>query len=158
ALTSKKYDEAAQLAEQARRLNPQDLKAPDLLARIAKARAGAGMADRAAKVKRLVADANNAIVARRFDDAAKLLAEASQLSPDDPGVAKSQAVLKQGQGQLTAYSSAMSEANKSLSAKRYDDALRQVALALKIVPGDKDALDLQKQIEKAKIEGMSAQI
>src|SRR5262249_19283663 len=47
--------------------------------------------------------------------------------------------------------------NKALSAKRFDDALRDVALALKAAPGDKEALALQKQIEKAKTEAMAAQ-
>jgi tetratricopeptide (TPR) repeat protein len=157
ALTAKKYNDAKLLAEQARKLFPDDPKAADLLARISKGQDSAGMAERQAKVKRLLADANTASAAKRFDDAAMLLAEAAQLAPNDPAIAQAQAALKQSQGQMSAYTTAMADANKALLAKRYDDALKDVATALKVAPGDKDALGLQKQIQMAKTEAMAAQ-
>jgi tetratricopeptide (TPR) repeat protein len=147
ALGGQKFDEAVQLATQALKLFPTDKKAGDLLARATKARDGSGMAAKQAKFKQLITEANTAIAARRLDDAAKLLTEAAQITASDPALTQAQATLRQAQQQMTLYTNALADANKAFQAKRYDDALKATAAALKVYPGDKDALALQKQIE-----------
>jgi len=140
------------LLQDALKLFPNNKKAADLLAKATKDRDGTTMTDRQAQIKKLLTDANAAILAKRFDDAAKLIAEAGKIAPNDPAVAQVQASLRQVQSQMTAYMTAMTDANKALLAKRFDDASKDVAAALKAAPGDKDALALQAQIEQGKKE------
>jgi tetratricopeptide (TPR) repeat protein len=165
ALTAKRFDEAVQAATQAVQLQPSNQQARDLLASATKARDDAqramSAAEAQAKLKKLLDDANAAILAKRYDDADKLLAEAAKLSPNDTSVAKAQTALRNARQAMStaeaeakrrqqAYDTAMAAARSALQAKRYDDALKSVTVALQQMPNDKAALALRTQIEDAR--------
>lgn len=161
ALAAKRFDEAVQAATQAVQLQPADKPARDLLAQATKGRDESNRAAAAqlqARLKKLVEDANAAILAKKLDDADKLLAEAAKLGPRDAGVIKALAALRQARQAMAAseldakrrqqaYQKAITAARAALKAKRYDDALKSVSAALQQIPNDKDARALRAQVE-----------
>jgi tetratricopeptide (TPR) repeat protein len=164
-VTAKRYDEAVSTAEQSVRLVPASKAARDLLAHATKlrddAKSAMSTAAMQAQVNKLVEDAKSAILAKKLVDAERFLAQAAKLSPNDAGVVKTQAALKQAQNEMNAgeaemkrrqqaFATAMTSARAALQAKQFEDALKSVAAALQQMPNDKDALALRTQIEDAR--------
>ncbi|HLW67704.1 MAG TPA: hypothetical protein VKS79_20475, partial [Gemmataceae bacterium] len=165
ALAAGKLDEAAAAAQSAAQIDANNSELAQLQADLRKAQDAKLAEDTAMKNRRqqfneLLIKADQALAARKYDDATRLADDARKLFPTDPKLAEllsRVSAQKQGQIQMAAFTAAMNDAEKALQAKRYDDALKAVAAALKVSPGDKNALALQRQIERAKSDAMAAQ-
>jgi hypothetical protein len=165
ALAAGKFDEAAAAARSAAQIDATNSDLVQLQADLRKAQDAKQAEETAMKNKRqqfndLLTKAEQAFAGKKFDDSARLAEEARKLFPADPKLAdliSRISAQKQGQSQMAAFDAALNDAEKALQAKRYDDALKAVAAALKLAPGDRNALALQKQIETAKNEAMAAQ-
>jgi tetratricopeptide (TPR) repeat protein len=161
ALNDKQYDKAVQFFSEAKKLAPTNAEVLTALSKAEQTRTAedarlAGMKEkeqemhRAEQVRQLVSRARDALSVKRFDDAAKALTEASRLAPRDPSVIAAQRDLEQGraamdaeakkkddaQKRLAEYNRLMKLGQAAMSAKRYDEAVKSYADALKLMPGD----------------------
>jgi tetratricopeptide (TPR) repeat protein len=171
-LQAKKYDEAIRAFTDALRIMPNDKDAKALLMDAEKQQADARAAqDAEAKRKqeeerkkqefaRLLNQAQAAMSAKKFNEAATDYREALRLMPGDPTATKG---LKDANTALDAaradadskkrqadYQREMQTGRTALQAMKYDDAIKAFTEALKIMPNDKDATALLKDAEKQK--------
>jgi tetratricopeptide (TPR) repeat protein len=170
ALDAKQYDQAVQIYHDANKLAPGNV---DVLAALSKAeharddfaRANRQKveAERAQKVKDLVAGARRGIGAKDFNAADQALSEAVKLAPTDPDVVKAQQELaaarkadadaKAAQGAEAKRREELARLVKggqaALAAKKYDEASRLFGEALKVQPGDAAALKGQRDAQAA---------
>jgi tetratricopeptide (TPR) repeat protein len=164
ALTAKKYDDAIRDYTEALKLMPGDKDAT-------KALDDAKKAQEAEKKKKQAADYNSAIQAgktafamKKYDEAIKAFTDAGQIMPGDKDAAT---LLKEAQTAKTAaleaeakhkaeeakkkedFAKLMNAGKDALTAKKYDDAIRDYTDALKLMPGDKDATKALEDAKKA---------
>jgi hypothetical protein len=173
AAEAKKKAEAAQAAEAKRLADAAEAKRKaDAQAAEAKRLADAAalkkrMEDeqRAAQVRQLVTAGRAALAAKQLDAAAKSLTEASRLAPTDPGVAQALKELDQARRMAVAeaeqkrrqeeaprraeYNRLMAQGKTAMAARRYDDAVKAYADALRFQPGDAAATAAMAEAKKA---------
>jgi hypothetical protein len=99
----------------------------------------------------MLADVNRAIGEERFDDADRLLRGLAQQFRNEQAIRQKQDELKQAR--QMAYDTAMAEATTALREKQYTVANTAVDRALRIIPRDAAALELQRQIARASLPG-----
>ena len=140
ALKDKKYDDAIDAVKAALQILPDDPGAKQLLADATKAQANAKTA-----YDRLMADADAARLALRYDDARLLYMQALQIMPLDPRAQQAQQDMERllasvvERERVVGYRRAMTAAARAVAAKRYDDALVAYTEALQLAPGDLEA-------------------
>jgi tetratricopeptide (TPR) repeat protein len=140
ALKDKKYDDAIDAIKAALQILPDDPGARQLLADATKAQANAKTA-----YDRLMADADAARLALRYDDARLLYMQALQIMPLDPRAQQAQQDMERllasvvERERVVGYRRAMTAAARAMAAKRYDDALVAYTEALRLVPTDLEA-------------------
>jgi tetratricopeptide (TPR) repeat protein len=154
ALALKKWDDAIREAGAAL-----DQKPGDPAAQSALKAAQDGKAAAAAEQKRL-ADFNQALdrgraalTAKKWDDALRAAQEALRLQPNDPAAMQLQRDAEAGKKKAADYHQAMERGRAALAGKKWDDALKAADDALKLMPGDRDALQLQRDAQAGKQKG-----
>jgi tetratricopeptide (TPR) repeat protein len=156
-LAAKKYEDAIKSFKDAGKLLPDDRAWQDLLKQAEDAKRKKGEEE---ELQQLVSAAEADIKAGKLDDAAKAIANAKKIDPKDTGVVKAAQDLETARAALandTAkkqrqadYEKAMKAGRDAMTAKKYDDAIRDFTDAAKLMPGDKDAGALLKQAQQAK--------
>jgi tetratricopeptide (TPR) repeat protein len=182
ALVARRYDDAVKAFTEARRLLPGDQEAATLLKEAEKARADAQAAQRVAEnarkkkqeddhraeqVKQLLASGRTALAAKQFDAAGKAFTEAAKLAPRDPAVMQALRDLEQSRGaavaeadkqkQRAAQQALLKAGREALAARRYDDAVKAFTEAGRLVPGDPEAANGLREVEKARAQAKAAQ-
>jgi tetratricopeptide (TPR) repeat protein len=138
ALSDKKYKEALGGAMAALRVMPNDAGAKQLFDDANKA-----FNDAKKEYDRLVVAANNAVTAKRFEEAQRLYAKALDVVPGDPAVQKAQQDLQNLIADLQAGQAAfdrfMANGTQAMNQNRYADAVASFTEALRVVPTDPNA-------------------
>ena len=174
ALAGQRYDAAIQAFREAQKLQPTDpaataaIKQAELArdsartATDAAARQKQEEAQRAERVQQLLAAGRTALGAQQFDAAAKAFADARQLAPTDPNVARALQDLDQARRTATAnaeaekkkrlqeYQQAMTTGRQMLAARRFDEAARAFTDAGRLQPGDPQAAAMLREVDKAR--------
>ncbi len=164
-----KYQEAGQLfrtdAVLAGIKQAQDAKAHDAAAAKAQQQAEADKVKRQADYARAIQAGRDAWAARRFDDAAKAFGDALHIVPGDRDATafQQQAIKARDDAKAVADTEAkrkadftrlMTQGQTAMAAKRYDEAVKAYADALKVQPGDAAATkghrDAQAALDAAK--------
>ncbi|HBI41343.1 MAG TPA: hypothetical protein DDY78_00610, partial [Planctomycetales bacterium] len=159
AQTAQRYDEAVQAFAEASQLAPTDVGLKDSLNKAQKVRADVqAVADqsaakktaeaRAAQVGQIVADARRALAKTDYDEAGKLLLDARRLAPNDPDVVKAQDDLAKASKETSDkikkqhddYTLAMGAGKAAVRKGDYQGAINSYTEALRILPGDKEAV------------------
>jgi len=140
ALKVKNYDGAIKAYELAAKLQPTDKDAAAALAQAKKTRADAEAAFNA-----FMAQGDAATRLQRYEEATRLYAEANRLSPSSPsalaGLENAQRMMGNVQAAQTAYLRYMNSGALAIQARRWDEAARHYAEALRIVPNDRAAAE-----------------
>jgi tetratricopeptide (TPR) repeat protein len=174
ALTGQRYDAAIQAFREAQKLQPTDPAAAAALKQAETARANAlaaanqaakqqqEAAQRAERVRQLLATGRTAMNAQQFDAAGKAFAEAKQLAPTDLTVARAlqdldlarrsaaAAAEAEKRKRLQEYQQAMATGRQLLAAKRFDEAARAFTDAGRLQPGDAQAAAMLREVDKAR--------
>src|SRR5262249_28855069 len=135
AMAAQKFDEAAGVFADAARLVPEDRTAATLLQQAEKAREEAKKTadvtaqkkeeeDRQRMVQKLLTSGRAAVAARKFEEAAKVLAEADRLAPNNPAMDQALKELEQ------AKKDAAADAEKARKLAEYQNALKAGRTAL----------------------------
>jgi tetratricopeptide (TPR) repeat protein len=139
ALNAKRPDQAVPLLQEALKLFPDDKNARKSLQA---AKLDAATAE--AEYNRLLALGDAAMTRNRFEEANRLYTQAAQVLPGDPdATAKAQAAanaVTDRQAALVAYQRFMTQAALDMENLRYAGAIRNYQEALRVVPGDANAL------------------
>lgn len=175
ALAAKKYDEAIKAFADARALVPDDRAGQDLLQQAHKAREDARLAgeragqaklqqERAGQLQKLINAGRASLKGNKLEDAAKALAEANRLAPNNPEVVRAlqelDAARRSAQDQDTTrkqYQEAIRAGQQAVAAKKYDEAVKAFNEAARLMPGDRTAQDLSAQAQKAWTAAKTAQ-
>jgi tetratricopeptide (TPR) repeat protein len=169
ALKARQFDAAAKTLNEAKGLAPQDPAVQKALQELDAARRGAAgdaeKAKRQASYQQALTTGRQALAAKRYADAVKAFTEAAQLMPGDPTAA---ALLNQAraedqaaraaqdreakaraeeQQRQTAFNTLLAQGQAAQTAKRYADAVRAYAEALKIRPGEPTATRLLREAQ-----------
>ncbi len=179
ALATQRYDAAVQAFHEAQKLQPADPAAAAALKQAETARASARAAadlatkqqqeaaQRAERVRQLLATGRTALNAQQFDAAGKAFAEARQLAPTDPAVARALQDLDQARRvaaakveaekskRLQGYQQAMNTGRQLLAAQRFDEAARAFTEAGRLQPGDAQAAAMLREVDKARAAGQA---
>lgn len=138
AVKAKHYDEAVKAFEQAVKLAPGDKDAQAALTLAKKT-----LAETQTAFNNLMAQGDQATRLQRYEEAARYYAEANRLAPSNPnalaGLENAQRMMGSVQAGQTAYLRYMNTAAFAMQAKRWDEAARNYAEALRIAPNDRDA-------------------
>jgi tetratricopeptide (TPR) repeat protein len=171
-LAAQKYDDAIRTIQKALDVMPGDSATLALLKQAEQAKkdqaaqiAKQEEAARQAEVVRLLKLAQSALAAKDLAAAAKSIDAAAKLAPRDPNVLRAQADLQKAQSDAQAAADALkkkmadfqallTKARLAYQGKRYDDALAALADADRLIPNDKDALDLRRDVEKARADAL----
>jgi tetratricopeptide (TPR) repeat protein len=171
ALQGKQYDAAIQAFDTAQKLLPGDQTSLNFLKDARKAKDDAGLAAVAAAKKKAddlqrqhdaqkaLAEVRAALAGKKLDAAAKALALAVQLAPDDPAVGQLQKDLQRAQESARAeveaqkqrqahYDALVAAGKKALNEKRFDAAVKAFGDATALMPGDPGTRDLLKQAQQ----------
>jgi tetratricopeptide (TPR) repeat protein len=139
ALNAKRPDQAVPLLKEALKVFPDDKNARKSLQA---AKLDAATAE--AEYNRLLALGDAAMTRNRFEEANRLYTQAAQVLPGDPdATAKAQAAanaVTNRQAALVAYQRFMTQAALDMENLRYAGAIRNFQEALRVVPGDANAL------------------
>lgn len=160
ALKMSNFDAAAKAFAEAQKLAPKDADVTRALQDLDQARRAADTARKTAeRVQQLVQQAQKALKAGQLDAAGKALGEASKLAPKDAAVVRTLQELDQARRaadaeadkmkRAAAYKDALSEGEKALAGKRYDEAIKAFNAALKLMPGDPAAARALKDATQA---------
>jgi tetratricopeptide (TPR) repeat protein len=174
ALAGQRYDAAIQAFREAQKLQPTDpaaaaaLKQAELARDSARTAADAAArqkleeAQRAERVRQLLAAGRSALSAQQFEAAGKAFADARQLAPADPNVARALQDLDQARRtaaanveaekkkRLQEYQQAMTTGRQMLTARRFDEAARAFTDAGRLQPGDPQAAAMLREVDKAR--------
>jgi tetratricopeptide (TPR) repeat protein len=135
ALRAKRYEDAVAAVDAALQLVPGDLEAQQLRKDATKARRSAK-----AEYDRLMAQADAARAAGRFEEASRGYSDALQVMPDDDaatrGLRAVQGVAADVAAAQVAYQRYMNQGSLAMQNLQYAEALRSYAEALRLVPGD----------------------
>jgi colicin import membrane protein len=167
AITGKKYEDAITAFTEAGKAMPGDKEAADQLSLAkSKAKEMAAEVSTQKQLQKALGDFQTALKAGHLDQAGKALVDAKKLAPQDPDVIQgakdleaaralvaNEAMKKQ---KMADYQRAMKSGRDALTVKKYDDAIKSFTEAGSLLPGDKDALALLKQTEKAKADAKTA--
>jgi tetratricopeptide (TPR) repeat protein len=166
-LAAGRFEEAIKALTDANTLVPDNKTSQDLLRQAQKAQAEAraleekalalkSQLERTERVKKHLVDTQVALKVKDFNVAAKHLAEARKLAPQDPAVLQAQRDLDTArqatlgaEKKLAAYQEAMAEGQKALNAKQFAGAVKAFTEATQLLPGDAKAGLLLKQAEQA---------
>jgi hypothetical protein len=155
-LSAGKHNEALASFQAASQLLPEDPAAKNLIAQTKKAQTDAVAAaalkqeeeQKAAKVRQLVAGAQQAITGKDYAGAERLLAEARKLLPRDPAIATAQAELDRARKPAVVskqtredYELAFSAGQEAMKKANYQGAINAYTEALRLIPGDARATE-----------------
>jgi tetratricopeptide (TPR) repeat protein len=169
ALDAKQYDKAISLLGEAKKLAPTSVDVQAALSKAQLARDNAIKAESAAEAEkkrqadyaRLVKDGRDALTAKKYDDAIKSFGDALKVQPGDrDATALLQAAVK-GRDDTRAANDAeakrkadfnrlMTSGQAAVTAKKYDEAIRDFGDALKLMPGDPGATKALKDAQVAR--------
>jgi tetratricopeptide (TPR) repeat protein len=165
ALKAKKYADAIKSFTDAGKIIPGDKAAADALkdaqnAADAEKKKMQEEAKRLEDLNRLKTQAQAALAAKRYDEAARDFSEALKLDPNDAAAAKGLKDAQQAAADAAKaeadkkkreadYAAAMQAGRDAVKAKRFDDAVKDFTDAGKLLPGDKAAADALKDAQGA---------
>jgi tetratricopeptide (TPR) repeat protein len=164
ALTAKRLDDAANAVADALKLQPNDAAALALQRQIQSAKDNTAAQMKIEQLKRDVAkfvdQANKALTAKQFDVAEKALADALKIAPNDRDLltlrgriqsakADAQAAMKADQTRAEV-AKLLGDARKALTSRQLDEADKAIDNALRLMPGNQDAMALRTQVKQAR--------
>ncbi|MBY0527819.1 MAG: tetratricopeptide repeat protein [Gemmataceae bacterium] len=148
ALAAQRYEDAASAYADARKLQPESVEAAKGLTEAQNGlKAMANDQQRQMEVARLVQQGRAAMAAKQFAEAVRSFEQAVQLMPGDAATTKALADARESlaadaaeKRKLADYQEAMTAGRAALVAGRFADAIRDFAIAQRILPGDPAAL------------------
>jgi len=149
AIARRAYDEAERLIEEAAKLVP-DL--PELAGARDALRAGRESGAKDEQARTLLSQARDAIRAKNYDDAQRLIDEAAKLAPIHPDLATARSELaaaRRGGTDAATLERLLQEARTAIGRKDFDTARRRLGEAARIAPSDAGLAQLRKDLADA---------
>ena len=148
AIKLNKFDDATTAIADASKIDPANAEVKKVQQELSDARNAFAATQKMAALQKAfdasVADIRAAVAAKKFDDADKALAQAKQLMPSDPAIAKLQQEISEGRRTQAAnmnsaleqakFEQAVNAGRMALNAKKYAEAVQQFTVALKVKP------------------------
>ncbi|HTV39066.1 MAG TPA: tetratricopeptide repeat protein [Candidatus Sulfotelmatobacter sp.] len=162
AFENKNYDEAIRQAEVAMQNSPQDVAAEQLKSDAENAKKAIEMQASGAReqgYETAMSAVRNALGAGNYDKAIRQADTALDYKPDDAEASRLKAEAESARDAAAAkaaavqqaYQTAMQDGRRALENNKYDEAISQATIALQNVPGDSDAIQLEKEAERQKL-------